>query len=160
MDFPTGRRNLYLTEIGEPFDNQLRVVICEAVLGDPATIDEKDFKIENVRPMEVTDQSRFFELYWANYVAYAIRNESYWRPEEGEADFEGHLYQRLDSAFLRYVFATTFADNDYPGPLQNWALDTLNHCLDVVTTEGPEIRLLDPAEAGRRPTSINFAKGR
>jgi hypothetical protein len=57
MDFPAGPRDLYLTEIGEPIDNQLRIVLCEAVLGDVTNIDDGDFNIQCVRPMAVTDQS-------------------------------------------------------------------------------------------------------
>ncbi|WP_158013883.1 hypothetical protein [Sphingomonas sanxanigenens] len=159
IKFPPGRLDLYLTEIGEPLDNQLRIVVRQASLGKSTIIDDPIFAIENVRQIEVTSQSLTWELYWSNYVAYAVRNESYWIREEGEPDFSGHLSRRINSAFMRYVTSTTFATDDYPGPLQHWALSTLNHCLDVISAEPPEIRLLDPAEAGRGPTSPNFAKG-
>ncbi|MES1970812.1 MAG: hypothetical protein V4472_00015 [Pseudomonadota bacterium] len=159
INFPSGRLDLYLTEIGEPLDNELRVVVRQASLGQSTTIDDPPFTIENVRPIEVTGKSAAWELYWANYVAYVVRNESYWSREKGEPDFAGHLSRRFNSAFFRYVSSTTFADDDYPGPLQHWALTTLNHCLDVISTEPPQIRSLDPPEAGRGPTSPNFAKG-
>jgi len=157
--FPSGSRNLYMTEIGEPFDNQLRIIIREGRLGEPTVIDDPFFNVDNVRPIEVTDKSPAWELYWSNYVAYVVRNESYWAREEGEPDFSGHLSRRFDSAFFRYISSTTFATDDYPGPLEHWALTTLNHCLDVISTEPPEIRSLSAAEAGRAPTSPNFAKG-
>jgi hypothetical protein len=159
-DFPVGRLDLYLTDIGEPLDNELRAVICEAVLGAETNIVDDHFKIENVRPMEVTAESRSFELYWESYVAYAVRNESYWKQEIGEPDFENHLRRRFDSAFLQYVSATTFADDDeYLGPLQHWTLSTLNHCLDVVSTEPPRVRPLDVSDVVRLPSAINFSKG-
>lgn len=159
IKFPSGRLDLYLTEIGEPLDNQLRVVVRQASLGKSTIVDEPFFKIENVRSIEVMGQSTAWELYWANYVAYVVRDESYWASEDGEPDFTGHLSRRYNSAFFRYVTSTTFADDDFPGPLQHWALTTLNHCLDVISTEPPEIRSLNPAEAGRGPTAPNFVKG-
>lgn len=157
--FPSGRLDLYLTELGEPLDNQLRVVVWQASLGERTMIDDPDFHIDNVRPIEVNEQSPVWELFWSHYVAYVVRNESYWDREAGEPDFSGHLSRRFDSAFSRYVSETTFATDDYPGPLQHWALTTLNHCLDVISTEPPEVRALDPANAGRGPTSLNHQKG-
>ena len=158
MNFPTGRMDLYLTDIGEPRDNQLRLVVAEAVLGEITSIDDADFRIENVRPMIVTDSSRVFELEWADYVAYVVRNESFWKSESNEPPFENHLVRRFDSAFLKYVSDTTFADDDYPGPLRHWALSTLNHCVDVVSACAPSVRLIEAGGAGRLPTSPNFQK--
>lgn len=157
-DFPVGRLDLYLTDISEPVDNQLRVVVWQASLGEETAIDDGGFKVDDIRPIEVTEASPAWELYWANYVSYVVRNESFWIAEDGEPKFGGHLRRRYDSAFFRYISATTFADDDYPGPLQHWALATLNHCLDVISTEPPEIRLISAKDAGRLPTSINFAK--
>lgn len=120
MDFPKGRLDLYLTDISEPQDNQLRIVVRQASLGLLTNIADPGLTIESVRPMEVTDQSPIWELYWESYVAYVVRDESYWAREEGEPDFDSHFSRRYNSAFFRYVSATTFATNDYPGPLQHW----------------------------------------
>ncbi len=159
MDFPSGRLNLYLTEIGEPTDNELRLVVWEASPGGETVFDASPLRVTNVHPLEVTNYTRIFEIMWRQYVAYSVRNESYWWREEGEPKFSSHLYRRSESAFLQYVSATTFANDEYPGPLQHWALTTLHHCVDVVTNEPPQLRLLSPEEAGRRPTSLVFVKG-
>lgn len=157
MEFPAGRLNLYLTDISEPEDNSLRIVLCEAVLGRATSIEVGEVEIGDVRPMEIGDTSRVIEVYWSSYIAYAVRNESYWAQEAGELISDNHLYKKTKSAFLDYVLATTFATDEYPGPFEHWALDTLNHCVAVASTHPPRIRQLSIDEAGRQPTKRNFA---
>jgi hypothetical protein len=139
MEFPQGLINLYLTAIGEPAENQLRIVVAEGLLGDPTRIDFDGIDLGVGRPIILTDESRSYELRWDNYVAYAVRNESYWKEEDGELPRGSMLERRFNSAFLRYVSETTFADDDYPGPLEHWSLTTLNHCVDVVCVGSPRV---------------------
>lgn len=91
--------------------------------------------------------SRVFELIWRGYVAYCVRNESYFRPEDGEMIGPDRLQVRSNTAFLAYVAATTFAADDFPGPLTHWALYMDWHCIDVVSVEPPEVRLLGSTKA-------------
>ncbi|MDB5707614.1 MAG: hypothetical protein JWN66_4730 [Sphingomonas bacterium] len=142
MEFPGGPLNLFMTEIGEPEENTLRVVVTEGELGDLTSVDMAGTEISGARPIEMGPDSRKFEFYWDSYIAYVVRNESYWKKETGEAEFSSHFYSRTTSAFLDYVAATTFASEDYPGPMTHWALDTLNHCLAVVGIEAPRLRQL------------------
>lgn len=140
MDFPEGHTNLYLTEIGEPSENTLRIVVAEGVLGKPSPIELAGVDVGEGRPIEITGESRHFELSWNDYVAYVVRNESFWKAEPEEHRIVNQLERRFDSAFLEFVFTTTFADDDYPGPLQHWALSTLNHCVDVVSVQPPRVQ--------------------
>ncbi|MES2450871.1 MAG: hypothetical protein V4610_09910 [Pseudomonadota bacterium] len=140
MDFPEGHLNLYLTEIGEPSENRLRIVVAEGILGQPSPIKFDDVDLGEGRPIEISSESRHFELSWDDYVAYAVRNESFWKAESQEPQMISQLHRRFDSAFLEFVSATTFADDDYPGPLQHWALSTLNHCVDVVSVQPPRVQ--------------------
>lgn len=144
MEFPEGNLNLFLTEIGEPFENQLRVVVGEGLLGAPEKIEEAGVDLGEGRPIILTEKSRFFELNWDDYVAYAVRNESFWAREPGEPPFVSHLRRRIDSAFLNFVSKTTFADNSFPGPLQHWALSTHRHCVDVVSVQPPRVARISP----------------
>jgi hypothetical protein len=149
VEFPEGNLNLYLTAIGEPSDNRLRIVVGEGLLGAPERIDAAGIDLGEGRPVILTEESRFFELNWDDYVAYAVRNESFWAAEPEEPPFTKHLSRRFDSAFLQFVSTTTFADDDYPGPLQHWALTTHNHCVDVVSVQPPRVVAIDtPAAAG------------
>ena len=141
MDFPEGHINLYLTEIGEP-ENRLRIVVAEGILGDPSLIDIDGVDLGEGRPIEITSESRHFEISWDDYVAYVVRNESFWQAEPEEPRMVHQLERRFDSAFLKFVSITTFANDDYPGPLQHWALSTLNHCVDVVSVQPPHVQRL------------------
>ena len=137
--------SLWLADIGEPSNNDLRVVVLEA-RGAPKPEETIVGPATRIRPDE---KSRGFELIWYGYVAYGIRNESYFRRETGEA-LSGHqLAVRTNSAFLSYVATTTFATDDYPGKLTHWSLYTDWHCIDVVGPEPPQVRQLDLAETGR-----------
>lgn len=140
MDFPEGHINLYLTEIGEPSENRLRIVVAEGILGNLSPIELAGVDLGEGRPIEITGESRRFELIWDDYVAYVVRNESYWKAEPKEPRMVNQLDRRFDSAFLTFVSTTTFADDDYPGPLQHWALSTLNHCVDVVSVQPPRVQ--------------------
>lgn len=143
MDFPKGHTNLYLTEIGEP-ENLLRIVVAEGVLGELSPIEFGDVDLGEGRSIEITAQSRRFELIWDQYVAYVVRNESYWKAEPSKPPIKDQLERRYDSAFLLFLTQTTFADDEYPGPLEHWALSTLNHCVDVVGVRPPRIRQIGP----------------
>jgi hypothetical protein len=140
VHFPKGRLNLYLTDIGEPLDGELRIVVVEGLLGDSSTITLAGVDLGEGCPIEVTGESRHFELRWNDYVAYVVRNESFCAAEPWEPPMVNHLERRFDSAFLKFVSTTTFADDDYPGPLQHWALTTLNHCVDVVSVQPPQVQ--------------------
>lgn len=141
MEFPNGLLNLYLTAMEEPSENQLRIVVAEGLLGEPAKIDIDGVDLGEGRPILVTYESRSFELRWDNYVAYAVRNESFWKGEGDELPRGKMLERRFDTAFFQYVSATTFADDEYPGPLEHWSLTTLNHCVDVVSVGPPRVML-------------------
>ena len=145
MEFPKGSLKLYVTEIGEPSENELRIVVAEGLIGEPTAIEFAGHDLGEGRPIEISDASRSFEIWWDNYVAYAVRDESYWKAEEGEPRLADHLNRRYGSAFQRYVSETTFADNVYPGPLEHWCLITLNHMVDVISVGPPRVTKLPSA---------------
>ena len=142
MNFPEGHMDLYLTEIGEPSDKKLRIVVAEAFLEEPSPLEIDNINLGNSWPIVVTNESRFFELNWDDYVAYVVRNESFWQAEPQEPQMTKNFYRRVNSAFLQFVSTTTFADDYYPEPLQHWALSVLNHCVDVVSVQPPRIGLI------------------
>lgn len=144
MLFPVGDLNLYLTEIGEPDCNELQIVVAEGLLGETEKLKFADVDLGEARPLIVKEDSRAFQLNWDNYVAYVVRNESFWKAEDGEPPFTRHLERRFGTAFLRYISETTFADDNYPGPLEHWCLATLNHCVDVVSVGPPRVTRIKP----------------
>ena len=139
MQLPEGNLNLYLTAIGEPACNELRIVVAEGLLGELTKIDVAGVDVGEGRPIEIMAESRSYEISWDNYVAYVVRNESFWKAEKREPAFTKHLERRFDTAFMRYIRDVTFADDEYPGPLEHWYLATLNHCVDVVSVGPPHV---------------------
>lgn len=136
---------LILAEISEPTTNDLRLVVVEAKPQNMTV----ETTLGRAHPVLPDASSRAFELTWWRYVAYAVRNESYWKQESGEPSPSGRFGFRRDSAFLAYVAASTFATDDYPGPLAHWFLNSEWHCVDVASDTGPEIRELTTDELMR-----------
>jgi hypothetical protein len=132
---------LYLRELTEPKDNELRLLIEEAGVAEPPS----DVTVAGVtfasRPIESTDESRLFEIKWDQYIAYSVRNESYAVIDEYEIVEMGRracLYTK--SRFLDYVKKATFASENYPGPFRHIGINCLNHTIDVIATVTPTIR--------------------
>lgn len=97
--------SLLLAHIGEPSNNDLRVVVIEdSSHGAPVQTD-----VGLATPVRPSDLSRGYELTWWRYVAYGVRNESYFRPESSEKLGQGLFGTRSDTAFRGYVSTATFA---------------------------------------------------
>jgi hypothetical protein len=138
---------LYLTEIGEPEDNVLRLVIEEARAGgEPGDMKIGDVTLSGARPI-VSDEHCFaYEVVFGSYVAYSVRNESFVGQDESE-EFTGRrfcVYSK--SRFLDYIRAATFASDDYPGRLNHYGINCLNHIVDVVSVEEPRVDILRRAQ--------------
>jgi hypothetical protein len=134
--------SLSMCAIGEPRNNDLRVVVLEA---KPAS-EPVQTVLGLATPIAPDETCRAYEIVWSGYVAYSVRNESYFRAEAGEALGGPPLAVRTASAYLAYVRASTFATDDYPGVLTHWRLYLEWHCLDVVSVDPPEIRLMSADE--------------
>ena len=126
--------NVVVASISEISNNDLRVVVVESRRGEALI----ETEVGPAFPVSPDETCRAFMITWWDYVAYVVRNESYFRREEGEPDYQP-LGVRTDSALLRYVAQTTFASDDYPGPLSHWVLYTEWHCIDVVSSIAPEV---------------------
>ena len=142
MDHP-GRINhcpyLYLSELAEPDDNSLRVILHEARSGDALSVADISGPVTAVRPIEHRPGYQVFELNWNSYIAYSVRNESYASRDTNEV-FEGELFRTYSqSRYLDFVAASTIASADYPGPFRHWGIICLNHVIDVVSVDEPEI---------------------
>lgn len=134
---------LYLREISEPADNELRLLIEEAGTRlESSSLDLKVTGVEfsNLSPIESSDESRLFEVTWETYIAYSVRNESFAKidPYEEHEGTRACLYSK--SRFLDYVANATFASEDYPGPFRHIGINCLNHIIDVISTSVPTIR--------------------
>ena len=74
-DFPTGRRSFFAREITEPGENSLRVVVVESTtLPEMAAVGGTSLM---AYPVVVDERSPSLELFWEQYIAYAVEDESY-----------------------------------------------------------------------------------
>jgi hypothetical protein len=141
-----GCEYLYLEFAYEGGDHRLRLLITEAEVTDKVhhlVIGGTDFASNHI---EHTAYCRCFEVTWPNSIAYSIRNESYCGPD-GYEQFNGRsfvLYSK--SRYLDFVSAATIATKEYPGPFKHWGIFTLNHVIDVVSTDEPSVRIVQPKE--------------
>jgi hypothetical protein len=148
-------RYLYLTAITEPADNVLRLVIAEGrVLADE--VDGPAPPLTRGRPIVAAAESATYEVVFGDYVAYAVRNESYTVADPGEA-FSGRAvgtYAR--SKFLDYVAAATIASPDHPGPHTHYGFNCLNHVVDVAAVSPPSVRALPPGAGAALPPAVLY----
>jgi hypothetical protein len=134
---------LFLAGMSEPSNNDLRVVVVLGRANETAV----ETEIGPAFPVVTDDASRAFELIWWNYVAYAVRNESWAIPDEAQVIGASRFGYKTISAFLAYVAASSWATDEHPGKLTHWYLNTEWHCLDVVSVAPPEMRELTMEQA-------------
>jgi hypothetical protein len=137
--------SLYLRDIAEPQQNNLRLRIEEAsVMPEEVSVTFAGTEITNCHLVRPTADSRLFEIVWDNYVAYSVSNESYSTRNESE-EFSGkcaRLYGK--SHFLDYISRATLASEEYPGPLRHIQLVCECHIIDVVSARFPEVKRIPP----------------
>lgn len=132
---------LYLEGLSEPHVNGLRLVLSEGIVSDQSeTLTVGDIEIPDVRPIEVTDASRWFEVVWDTYISYSVRNESYcsWGKDEEWSGNAFRVYSR--STFLEFVSTGTFASAEYPGPFVHYEILCSDHIIDVASESPPTVR--------------------
>ena len=133
---------VYLTSIREPKDNVLELIVEQA----PASDFREEFDGMGMGPGDPPDIEELLSAYrieFPNYVAYAIRDESFARNDTCE-DFEGTLARLYcQSKFLEYV-ATTSTALATKDTLKHYSLLCLEHVVEVVSTSSPDLTLLEP----------------
>lgn len=140
-------RYLYLTEISEPTDNVLRLVVTEGRSGALSREDAKE--LEGISPsfstigsIGINDASAVFEITFESYVTYAVTNESF-TVAEPEDHYTGRLLRTYSrSRFLDFVAASTIDYEGYRSPYAHYCVACLNHIIDVASENPPAIRRL------------------
>jgi hypothetical protein len=129
---------LFLTELKEPRENALRIILAEASPhGDPfdQPVPGTDISIKDVRAIEHRPGQRTFLIEWPTYVTYAVTEECVLLGDD-TAQGEGSLARRLTkSQFLDYVSISTWVHDavEKTAPRIHWEFNCLNHRVDVVS---------------------------
>jgi hypothetical protein len=132
---------LYLRELREPKDNTVTLILDEAIVASNSTsIAIGNATFNNLRNIEITRNSRAFELSWERYAAYSIRNESFALPTDEEEEVISGRWLRVyrKSHWLDYLAKATWRDR----PVIHFGIMCLNHIIDVASVDPPKIRLL------------------
>lgn len=132
---------LYLASVDEPEVNSLRIVV-HAARGQRSSAPTAHGPVTGAFPIQPDASTPTFEILFASYVGYLVRNESYASNSPSD-NWRGNLFRTYDtSEYLRFIRSTTIASDDYPGPLTHAAIVCLDHVIDVVSTTTPEVRLV------------------
>jgi hypothetical protein len=141
---------LFLREMSEPEENSLRLLIEEGIVSAEATpIEVAGVVIEGGHRITSTENARLFEIYWDQYIAYGVRNESYVIGGDDSERFElgnlARIYSK--SNFLDYMRKATFASDEHPGPALHIEIICQSHIIDVLSIAVPSVKRLGPAHA-------------
>ncbi|MGI8788484.1 MAG: hypothetical protein ACR2HG_12065 [Pyrinomonadaceae bacterium] len=140
---------LFLTEIGEPEENVLRIVIEEGKLSEPTkeeNITESNEALKSIiagsREIMSDESCYLYEIVFDTYIAYSVRNESYAIPEDS-SEFSGGFFGTYSkSSFLDYLKISTFATEDYPGKFVHYGLSVFRYFIDIASVYEPEMKIL------------------
>ena len=121
--------------------NSLKLVVSEGLpVGQPESISVGGVAISDCTRIEVSDQSRVFELVWTSYVGYAVLNESFASVADDE-QYEGSRFRIYSkSRFLDYMSEATFACDEHPGPTRHYCVACEDHIVEVLAVNGPVVR--------------------
>ena len=108
------------------------------VLDDPHAI----AGIEGVQSIEVPSKSARYSFKFVNFISYSVTDEMFINTATDEIFEGGRLRSYSKSHFLDYVSAATWATANFPGNLLHYQLNTLDHTIDVVTAEPPELMMV------------------
>lgn len=131
--------------------NQLELIVEEAAINEAmrghieqtSLPDSARFLLQGAAPIEHLDGSKVFRLFWKLYVAYLVTEELVGSNGKYEDEvYEGKLlriYSR--SHFLQHLERDTGGHFE---PLLHYKLISLNHLIDVVSVEPPQIEVVEP----------------
>jgi hypothetical protein len=149
---------LFLTEIQELGGNRLRLIVHEGKsTGESKTITVGESAIRDCTPIEITPESAAFEIVWPHYVAYAVLNESYASQPNAEQLFKGKRFRIYEKSFFRdYLSRSTFATDEYPGPLLHFEICSEDQIVNVVSTVSPTITTVEALTGTERRQSFRM----
>jgi hypothetical protein len=143
MDFfdeINGLKYLFLKEIEEPGDNQLLINIVEAGI---AETEEKvmigDKSIGPARAIGINDNCKKYSFYFQTYAAYHVINESYSMYHEHEERVGSLFCLYSKSNYLDFIRSNTIVEYLREGELKHYAINCLNHIINIATMDEPII---------------------
>jgi hypothetical protein len=132
---------LFVQEIAELPQQGLRVVVADGLAAQETVV--RKFGDTEISGRPVKPSGRECEIVWKSYVAYSVRNESYFKADGNEEVSTGGRFRFYSkSHFLSFVSRGTIATDEYPGTLHHYSVLGEDHIVDVVSVDIPEVRVL------------------
>jgi len=98
-------------------------------------------------PVEIDDATKSFEILWPSYIAYVVTNESFALDDDPPDTYEGRRFRRyFQSRLLQQVKDNNRLSDEYPGPLLHFRIVCEHHLVDVISTQSPIVRRVNPRE--------------
>ena len=153
LDLRLGDHAPFLISLTDGPDNELRVVISPAAVGEVGegnTVDTDILQcntlhciLSKCRPI-TPDESTLYDIYFENYIVYQTRNESYASYDAEEIRSGTYLITFEKSKLLESLSTITdaFRSDDgtcYPGDWKHYGIYTQNHVIDVISHCPPVI---------------------
>ena len=153
-----GKRAPFLLSLSDGLNEELRVIISGAILGEsgeyPPDLSDMDKQTANAihavlkdtRPI-IPDEGKQYEIVFADYIMYQIRNESYCSFDPDEIRHGNYLVtfekSRLLSNLKNITDAQVLSDGTYyPGKWTHYGIYTQNHIIDVISHNAPMVSIL------------------
>jgi hypothetical protein len=140
---------IYLRSIREPLDNQLELIVEEAVANEqkrgeiprPNELPEIAALSKDSAPIESTPGCLTFRFYWKHYAAYLVTEEMVGSCGNYDDElYKGRLFRLYTkSHFLNHLSRDTGAHSN---PLLHYKITCLNHLVDVAAENPPEIEIV------------------
>jgi len=131
-------QHLLTRQIEKTVSELLSVSVATGVIGKKFT---GDGPLGGGWPIEITSKSEIVEFRFPNFVSYAVTSETYAQNHSDEECEGGWIRVYSKSFFLDFVAWSTWASSDYPGKLVHYQVNTLDHTIDVVTSQPPELNI-------------------
>ena len=129
------------------YRGDLHVIVVEGFTSDaPRDIHVGDYLLQNVHPIEVEKESRFFEVRFPRPVAWQVVDEEYSRWDEYEQGDTGTLRILEQSRYFDYVKENHGWFADTVGPAKHYRLWTADEVVDVVACTPPTIETWVPPD--------------
>jgi len=127
------------------YQDELRVIVVEGFVGDDMEeLRVGDQVVKDLRPIEVTDNSRLFEVRFPQFIAWQVVDESYTAFDKYEQrDNTGTLQTLSRSKYLDYVKASHGWFESIIGSAKHYRIWTENEVIDIVACELP---VIEPSE--------------
>ena len=152
-------RYVNLREISEPNKrvlNSLRIIVDEVVVNETAVVVSDRPELANLlagaHPIETVEGCKAFTLTWKHYLAYLVTEELV-----GSNAMNGYDDEVYVGKILRIYRKSHFIDHimrDTGGHLQeilHYKLICLDHLIDVVSYDPPEVEILVSSEDFSKP---------